>query len=104
MEPSKRIASVQNYRALHDRIEAIVRAHWWADDDPSTNPGDPVPTVNLAWAVGVDADVQAAIEAQEAVDGGTNAVAIALDQLDDDTLRRILLNPSTGALARLTGA
>lgn len=102
MNPSLRIAQVQRDPYLAQRIEAMVRAHWWSDDDQATNPTDRVDVENLAWAVAAYPDVQAIIATQQQADGGTNAIPLGVLQIPDDLLHTILLDPDTGALARLS--
>lgn len=91
--PSQIMYATSANGGLKNRIEALVRSHWW--NDPAVDPAAPVPLGDLAWAVAANPTILAAVTAA-IVDGNIGA---AVDQIAEGDLEFVVLQ----ALARLTG-
>lgn len=91
--PSQIMYATSINTGLRNRIEALVRAHYWSDT--AANPTASVPLDALAWAVATNRTVLAGMT-ERIVDGNIGA---AVDGISETDLGPIVL----AALARLNG-
>lgn len=87
--PSVVMWNIQSHPGLRQRVEAIVRDHWWNDTtDPRPDPTKPVPVDHLAWAAATNNTIRQHVTSNIA----EGNIVAAVDTINESDLEYVVVN------------